>query len=150
VNFARFLASGAGIGFAPVAPGTVASAVALPIGATLFYVSPWLLLAAAVGATIGGVWAIRAARIDDDPGWVVIDEFAGQWFALLGLGALSVAGAIAAFALFRVLDIVKPGPVGWADRRHDAVWVMADDVVAGVLAAVVLWLAQLGAARWLG
>lgn len=150
MKFARFVASAGGIGYAPIAPGTVASAVALAVGAVLFYISPWLLLAAAVIATIGGVWAISAARIDDDPGWVTIDEFAGQWIALLGLPTLSPMGLLAAFVLFRVLDITKPGPVGWADRRHDAIGVMADDVIAGILAAAILWLVESALPTWAG
>lgn len=143
MNVARFVASGGGIGYAPVAPGTVASAAALPVGMALYWVSPWLLLGVALLTIVAGVWAIQAAGIDDDPGWVVIDEYAGQWIALLGLGALSIAGVVAAFLLFRLFDVTKPGPVGWADRRHDAIGVMADDVIAGVLAALLLL-----AARW--
>ena len=143
MNFARFVASGAGTGFAPFAPGTVASAIAIPLGAGLFWLSPWLLAAVAAVATVGGVWAIQAAGIDDDPGWVVIDEFAGQWVAMLGLGALSPLGLAAAFVLFRLFDITKPGPVGWADRRHDAVGVMADDIIAGAMAAAILVAARL-------
>ena len=143
MNVARFVASGGGIGYAPVAPGTVASAAALPVGMALYWVSPWLLLGVALLTIVAGVWAIQAAGIDDDPGWVVIDEYAGQWIALLGLGALSIAGVAAAFLLFRLFDVTKLGPVGWADRRHDAIGVMADDVIAGVLAALLLL-----AARW--
>jgi phosphatidylglycerophosphatase A len=45
-------------------------------------------------------------------------------------------GLIAAFVLFRLFDIWKPGPVGWADRRDDALGVMLDDVIAGVLGAI--------------
>ncbi len=76
---------------------------------------------------------------DADPGWVVIDEVAGQWITLLGLREPTPLGLLAAFALFRTLDIAKPGPVGWADRRRGAVGVMADDVIAGGLGAALLW-----------
>ncbi len=140
VTLARLLASGFGSGYAPVAPGTVGSAVALLIGAGLFAVSPWLLAAAAAIVSVGGVWAVRASEAKGDPGWIVIDEFAGQWIALLGLslGGLSLLGAAAAFALFRLFDIWKPGPVGWADRWHTPAGVMADDVIAGAMAAALL------------
>ena len=60
---------------------------------------------------------------------------------MLGLTHVSLAGLLAAFVLFRIFDIAKPGPVGWADRRHDAAGVMADDVIAGLMAAVILYLA---------
>ena len=45
----------------------------------------------------------------------------------------------AAFALFRLLDIAKPGPIGWADRQGGAFGVMADDVLAGLTAAAILY-----------
>lgn len=140
---ARLIAAGFGTGWAPVASGTVASAVATLIGAGLMLWSPYALWAAIVLAVAGGVWAIRATGAADDPGWVVIDEFAGQWIALLGLARVTLPGVLAAFALFRILDITKPGPIGWADRRHDAVGVMADDVIAGLIAALILWAARL-------
>lgn len=138
MNLPRLIASGFGSGFFPWAPGTAGSVAALAVGAALLLASPWLLLAAAALAGIGGVWAVRAAQAGDDPGWVVVDEFAGQWLTLLGLPALSWRGALAAFLLFRLLDIAKPGPIGWADRRPGPVGVMADDVIAGVSGALIL------------
>jgi phosphatidylglycerophosphatase A len=96
-------------------------------------------LAAAL-AVLGGWWAVRAVQAGDDPGWVVADEFAGQWIALLGLAHPTLVGLTAAFVLFRVLDIAKPGPVGWADRQHGPMGVMADDVIAGAIAAALLLL----------
>ncbi len=105
--------------------------------------SPWLLPAAAVLATFGGYLAIRRTRIDGDPGWVVIDEFAGQWITMLALSRAGLAGLLLAFALFRLFDITKLGPVGWADRRHGAFGIMADDVIAGLIAAALLLLLRL-------
>ncbi len=143
MTLARLIASGFGSGYAPKAPGTAGSLVAAVVGAALLWLSPWVLLAAALLASVGGVWAIRAAKVGNDPGWVVIDEFAGQWIALLGLSSASPLGVALAFALFRLFDITKPGPVGWADRQHGPVAVMADDVIAGALAAVLLLIAQI-------
>jgi phosphatidylglycerophosphatase A len=139
VRIARLIASGCGCGLVPFAPGTVGSAVALLSGALLMQLSPYTLPIAVLAAIVGGVWAIRAAAIDGDPGWVVIDEFAGQWLALLGLSHASFAGLLAAFVVFRLLDIAKPGPIGWADRQGGAAGVMADDVIAGAIAAGILW-----------
>jgi phosphatidylglycerophosphatase A len=138
-KFARWIAAGFGTGFAPIAAGTVASAVATLLGAALLWGSPLVLLFAALLATLGGVWAVRAAQVEGDPGWVTIDEFAGQWIALLGLGAVTPLGLLAAFALFRVFDVTKLGPVGWADRQHGAVGIMADDVIAGAVTGGILW-----------
>ena len=61
---------------------------------------------------------------------------------MLGLSQATPLGLLAAFVLFRIFDITKLGPVGWADRRHDAVGVVADDVIAGLVAAVLLWIAR--------
>lgn len=143
LSVARFVASGGGIGLiARLAAGTAASAVAVLIGAGLTRASPWALPCAAPIATLGGVWAVRAAGAEDDPGWVVIDEVAGQWIAMLGLRRATPRAMTAAFLLFRLIDIGKPGPVAWADRRKSAFGVMADDVLAGALAAAVLLLVQ--------
>ena len=68
-----------------------------------------------------------------------MDEFAGQWIALLGLARPSLLGLAAAFLLFRLLDITKPGPIGWADRQGGPAGVMADDLIAGAIAAGILW-----------
>jgi phosphatidylglycerophosphatase A len=136
----RMIASAGGIGFFPWAPGTAASVAALVVGAVgLRFAGHAVLALAAVAAAVGGIWAIRAARAKDDPGWVVIDEVAGLWITLLGLSHLSWAGAAAAFALFRLLDIAKPGPIGWADRIDSAFGIMADDVIAGGIGAAILW-----------
>ncbi len=139
---ARFIASGFGCGFAPVAPGTFGALGGLAIGALLLALQPALLPAAALVATLLGLWAVRRIGGDDDPGWITIDEVAGQLLALTPLTHLSLTGLLVAFALFRLLDILKPGPIGWADRQHGATWVMADDVIAGLIAAGILWAAQ--------
>ncbi len=142
-SFARLIASGFGAGYAPRAPGTAGSLLALLLGALLLLVSPAALWVAALAAVFGGVWAIRAARVSGDPGWVVIDEVGGQWIAMLALPRPAWPGLLAAFLLFRLLDITKPGPIGWADRQEGAFGVMADDVIAGVIAACILFAIRL-------
>jgi phosphatidylglycerophosphatase A len=141
----RIIASGCGCGFAPIAPGTAASAIALLLGAALMQASPALLAVAALIAALAGVWAIRAARVEGDPGWVVIDEFAGQWLAMCGLLHATLPGLLAAFVVFRLLDIAKPGPIGWADRQGGAAGIMADDLIAGAITACILWAIR---SRW--
>jgi len=157
VTLARLVASGGSLGDLPRAPGTWASMAAVVVGTGLLAVSPWALAAGVVAATAAGLWAIPRAGGTDDPGWVVIDEVAGQWLAMLGLAGSAAgrgpagwglaAGLAAAFAVFRALDVAKPGPVGWADRHEGAAWVMGDDLIAGGIAAGVL-LAGRGVAGW--
>jgi phosphatidylglycerophosphatase A len=135
----RLLLSGFGAGYVPLAPGTAGSLLALFLGAPLLLAPGWMLVAAVAAASLSGLWAIRALRLEGDPGWVVIDEVAGQWLALLGLARPTLAGLAAALALFRLLDIFKPGLIGWADRQGGWVGVMADDLAAGAFAAGILW-----------
>jgi phosphatidylglycerophosphatase A len=140
----RLLASAGGVGFFPWAPGTAGSLVALGAGcAILAFAGHWILLALAIVATVGGIAAIRLAEAKDDPGWVVIDEVAGQWLTLAGLLHVTWIGAAVAFALFRLLDILKPGPIGWADRIHTPTGIMLDDVIAGVIGGILIRLVLL-------
>ncbi len=131
----------------PDRPVPAASIVAALFGAGLMRCSVLALPIAAAVASIGGVWAIWACRAEGDPGWVVIDEVAGQWIALLGLARPTPLGVAAACIVFRMLDIAKPGPVGWADRQGGAAGVMADDLIAGALSAGILWAIR---TRWPG
>lgn len=138
MRFARLIAAGLGTGFAPIAAGTVASAAATVTGGALMLVSPLALAGAALLAVVGGYLAIKRAGIEGDPKWVVIDEFAGQWITLLALPQPDVPALLLAFVLFRILDVTKLGPIGWADRQHGAFGIMADDVIAGFIGALLL------------
>lgn len=143
-RIARLIAGGFGCGRAGIAPGTVGSAVALALGAAMLHWFPPALPAAALAAYLGGLWAVKAANAEHDPGWVVIDEFAGQWIAMLPLAGAGPIGLAAAFVLFRLLDIVKPGPIRLAELQGGPAAVMNDDVVAGAIAALLLWMARSG------
>lgn len=146
----RFLATFFYVGLLRPGPGTWGSLAALPLAWALHVAGgPVLLVVAIAMVFAAGVWATareHARTGAEDPGEIVIDEVAGQWIALLpvSLGAAHVDAAftdlwpgwIAAFLLFRLFDIHKPGPVGWADRRGDTMGVMLDDVIAGLIAAV--------------
>lgn len=142
-DLARIVASGCGLGFVPRAPGTLAAAVATLIAAGLIVLSPFLVAAAAVAAIAAGFWAIPRAGGSGDPGWVVIDEFAGQWIALFAVPRLDAPALLAGFVLFRLLDIAKPGPIRAAEGFPGASGVIADDVIAGAIAALILLAARL-------
>ncbi|MCZ6510741.1 MAG: phosphatidylglycerophosphatase A [Alphaproteobacteria bacterium] len=144
-----FIATGGGSGNLPVAPGTWGSLVALPCAAGLHILGgPWLLSLAILLAFVAGVWA--SGRYADaigrsDPGSVVIDEFAGQWLAILPV-ALDWRYYIVAFVLFRFTDITKPWPCRMAERAPGGLGIMLDDIVAGVYAGILTLLI----AVWLG
>ncbi len=165
----RLFAAGLGTGFSPWAPGTVGSLLGLGLGAGLLWVSPFVLALVTLGLAFGAMpiiaratgIPIRPARPGPgqgqghgqgkgdhaDPGWVVIDEVTGQCLALLALPRPSWGGAALAFVLFRALDITKPGPIGWADRQGGAWGIMADDLIAGFVACLVVGGAHV---RWPG
>jgi phosphatidylglycerophosphatase A len=138
----RAIASLFGAGFLRPGPGTWGSIAAVVPGAALLALAgPLAVAGGAVLLTALGWWAVTrelARTTDADPQWIVIDEAAGMWVALAGLPAFGWVGVLAAFALFRLFDIAKPGPVGWADRQGGATGVMLDDLIAGALAALVL------------
>ncbi len=150
MNAAQMIASAGGVGFAPRAPGTFGSLVGVLIGAVLLQMGHGPLLAGVIVSSVIGVWAVWAVGGQNDPGWIVIDEVAGQMLTMLALPRVSAAGLLIAFGLFRLFDIWKPGPVGIADQRHDAIGVMADDWAAGAIGfcflAILAWLLP---GRWL-
>ena len=142
----RLLATWFYSGLSPKAPGTVGSIAALPVAALLIWLGgpATLALGAALSLPLG-VWAAEreAARCGEhDPKHVVIDEVCGMWIALIPVAIYGgPAEWIVAFAAFRALDILKPGPIGWADRSLKGGWgVMMDDVFAGLGAAMTVYL----------
>ena len=142
MTLARLVASGGGAGFLPRAPGTWGSLLAAIVGAALLAIGGRALLMAAILLAIAaGLWAIPRAGGEADPGWVVIDEVAGMWIAMLPLPRPLFWGVLAAFVLFRAFDIAKPGPIGRLDRVPGRVGVMGDDLAAGLAAAILLWAA---------
>lgn len=149
----RAVACFLGVGFLRPAPGTWGSFAALILAFAILEVAgPWAFAAAVAAAVVAAFWSIAALVRElgspgpHDPAWVVIDEVAGQGIALLPVAfgaAMSDAaptdlwpGWVAAFLLFRLFDVWKPGPVGWADRRPGVAGVVLDDVFAGIMAAV--------------
>jgi len=145
------------VGYLRPASGTWGSLAALPFVWALHVLGsfvhplggPALIALAALAAFCAGIWATPAIAAEsgrEDPSEVVIDEVVGMWIAMLpvSIGAAMMnaeilalyPGWIAAFFLFRAFDVWKPGPIGWADRRGDAMGVMLDDVLAGIVAGV--------------
>jgi phosphatidylglycerophosphatase A len=137
-----------GAGYAPVAPGTVASALTV----LLLWLVPFtrtslvIFLAVVVGV---GTWAAHHAEValgSKDPGAIVIDEVAGMALSVL-VFPLTVPVLITGFLFFRLFDIVKPFPAGASQRIGGGVGVMIDDLIAGVYALLVLGLMR-WALRW--
>ncbi|MGC9270758.1 phosphatidylglycerophosphatase A family protein [Acidiphilium sp.] len=144
MKLANLAASGLGVGYAPRAPGTAGSILGLLLGCLLLEHGHLPLLGGVVAASVIGLLAVpRTGKAGLDPGWIVIDEIAGQMIALLGLPALTGSGVVLAFLLFRLFDIRKPWPISLADSRPDALGIMADDWIAGAFAAIIMEILRL-------
>ena len=126
------------------APGTWGSLFGLVTGFGLASLSPRLLEIATLLVIVFGTIAANHHQNETgskDSSEVVIDEVAGQWVALLVI-PIDWRWALAAFLLFRFFDITKIGPINMVEKWQGGAGVMADDVIAGIFAALCLWLAQ--------
>lgn len=134
-----------GSGYSPKAPGTAGSLAALPFAWVIAETwGPAALIFAGFAAFVIG-WASAAVTEEakKDPGWVVIDEVAGQWLTLAIVPPDLFLYAIG-FCAFRFFDIVKPFPIHLLERNvPGALGVMVDDIAAAVYAGLVLYVAKL-------
>ena len=132
-----------GIGRAPYAPGTAASFAALLVAIPVeYFLGANALFALAIATALFGVWVAGAYEEEtgrEDPKECVIDEAAGQWLAC-AFAPLSPVGYALAFLLFRLFDIAKPWPVSSAEKLPGGTGIVADDMVAGLIAGVVIYL----------
>ena len=128
------------VGRFPFAPGTMGSLVALLVWYLLkpSIIDPLFLLITGglffIGIAVSTV--LIEAWNEKDPKEIVIDEWVGMWISLY-LVPHTILWGLVAFFFFRVFDILKPGPVQVMDDMDDAIGVMMDDVVAGILACLV-------------
>ncbi|HEV7745018.1 MAG TPA: phosphatidylglycerophosphatase A [Pyrinomonadaceae bacterium] len=157
-----------GVGYFPIAPGTMGSLVGLALfvwvrsvvldlvssskgrhfedsAYRIYYSVVAIELFVVLLVTLVGTWAAsRTERLSGkkDPGKVVIDEVAGQYLALIAVPFASLTSAwpllVLAFILFRFFDIVKPYPARKMESLPGGLGIMADDIVAGLYAAIVV------------
>ncbi|MBU6444325.1 MAG: phosphatidylglycerophosphatase A [Alphaproteobacteria bacterium] len=130
-----------GIGLIPFAPGTLASLAALPFAWLLLVTGDIDGLGTGIALAIAiGLWACDMTVSETgnpDPQQCVIDELAGQWIACMA-APLTLTGFAVAFVAFRVFDIWKPWPISAAEKAKGGMGVMADDLVAGLFALIVV------------
>lgn len=140
-SFILFLSSNAGLGYAPIAPGTFGTLAGIPAFWLLAHLPPglWLLTWATllclsfwVAGAAGAIYGV----VDD--GRIVIDELVG-YLATVALLPFSWTSALLGFVLFRIFDILKPPPARWFDRQlKNGFGVVLDDVMAGLYGALCL------------
>jgi phosphatidylglycerophosphatase A len=160
-----------GVGYFPIAPGTMGSLVGVGIyfllaegtlrlwfalGGSAFkwdlwassFVLLWSLPFFTIVLSLVGIWAAsRAERLmgRKDPSQVVIDEVAGQLVTFLFVPAMYLhpLGILIGFILFRAFDIIKPYPIRKVEGLHGGLGIVGDDIVAGLYAGAVLALLAL-------
>ncbi|NTV14299.1 MAG: phosphatidylglycerophosphatase A [Desulfobulbaceae bacterium] len=135
------LATGLGLGYAPFAPGTFGTMLALPIHFLIVRL-PLPLYAGALAllilVAIGAAGAAEKILDRPDPPEVVSDEVVGMLVAMIAIPPHPLAWLLA-FGLFRLFDIVKPWPVGFIDRHfHGGLGIVLDDLAAGLYALAAL------------
>ena len=146
--FHKLIATSFGAGFSSVAPGTMGALVAILVWYILslcmaYSTLQWTLAGLIVVFTIIGVWSATVSERywGEDPSKVVIDETVGEWIALLAVPVVQHwAYILAAFVLFRFFDIFKPLGVRSMENLKGGYGIMADDILSGVYAAVVMLL----------
>lgn len=155
----RALASLGGVGYAPRAPGTLASVVVWPLWLFVgFFDFRGFIVAVVVISALAWLVCYRLDRggfleSDKDPSWVVIDEVAGLGLAVIPFALhanvalyadatlyTNASTALLALVLFRFFDIVKPAPISHAEKLKGATGIVLDDLVAGAMAAGVAWM----------
>jgi phosphatidylglycerophosphatase A len=131
---AFLIATWFGCGFAPVAPGTAGSLAGLVIAVALYYYGGY------GRGTLLALTAILAKQTNrPDPQIVVVDEVIGQWITLAGAATFNWKTWLAAFALFRLLDMWKPAPARQLERLPGGWGIVADDVMAGLYGALAIF-----------
>ena len=143
----RFLATGAYLGYAPIAPGTVGT---LGCAVLLWFVVPEvtaasshlalvMMLMSTLAFVALAIWSADLAerQFGHDASRIVIDEYAGFVFSILLLPKSLLVFAVA-FLIFRALDIVKPFPARQAEALPGGTGIVMDDVVAGIYTNILL------------
>ncbi|HQJ93580.1 MAG TPA: phosphatidylglycerophosphatase A [Syntrophorhabdaceae bacterium] len=131
------------VGYMPFAPGTWASL----LGCILIYLFPFhSLITNIVFICILTIFSIISINMfeftGEDPGYIVIDELIGMFITMAGHKTTFIS-LIAGFFLFRFFDIIKPYPVNAVESFRKGYGIVADDIIAGIYANIVLWLGYL-------
>lgn len=139
--FEKFIGSGFYTGYFPIASGTVGSFAALliyliPGFENLFIIIPAILIFALYGIFLGNKFEIKYGK---DPSECTVDEVVGTWISLLALPK-TIGIIVAAFLIWRILDIIKPPPARGLEKLKGGLGIMIDDVVSGIYTLIIMHL----------
>ncbi|USD31920.1 MULTISPECIES: phosphatidylglycerophosphatase A [Vibrio] len=145
----HLLATGFGSGLSPIIPGTMGTLAAIPFYLLLVQIPLPMYIVAVIAACFIGIKVCQVTSDDmgvHDHGAIVWDEFAGFWITMLVVPLFQQSSTdwkwlLTGFVLFRCFDMIKPWPISWLDARvHGGFGIMLDDIVAGVMAGIALYL----------
>jgi len=144
-NLSKFIATFAGVGLFPIAPGTIGSIAGLGVLWAISFASSdfyqillqllFLIIFIPIGVIASSAYEKHFGKID--PKEVVVDEVVGIMITLFAL-PFTWINIIAGFILFRFFDIVKPFPIGKLQNIKGGWGIMADDIAAGIVSAAIL------------
>jgi phosphatidylglycerophosphatase A len=139
--FEKFIGSGFYTGYFPIASGTVGSFAALiiyliPGFENLLIIIPAIIIFAAYGIYLGNKFEIKYGK---DPSECTVDEVVGTWISLLALPK-TIGIIVAAFLIWRILDIIKPSPARGLEKLKGGLGIMIDDVVSGIYTLIIMHL----------
>jgi phosphatidylglycerophosphatase A len=135
----KLIATGLGSGFSPVAPGTAGSLVGLLIYFIPGFEKIYVIVPATVGFFFWGAYSADKMEkyLGHDPSRVVIDEIVGMWISIVFIPRKLFLIAIA-FLIFRTLDILKPFPANYFDKKNGGFAIMLDDAVCGIYTNILI------------
>jgi phosphatidylglycerophosphatase A len=138
-NTAALVATGFGVGFSPIAPGTFGSMLGVLLAFFTLGQALWIKLLVLALVTAIGIWAseLVGRQWGHDHPRIVVDEIAGQYLTLLVAPGWIWFGW--GFLFFRLADMTKPYPASVLDRKKGGFFTMADDLMAGLYALVALF-----------
>jgi phosphatidylglycerophosphatase A len=139
--FEKFIGSGFYTGYFPVASGTVGSFAAIliyliPGFEQLFVIIPAIIIFVLYGIFLGNKFEIIYGK---DPSECTVDEVVGTWISLLALPK-TIGIIVAAFLIWRILDIIKPPPARGLEKLKGGLGIMIDDVVSGIYTLIIMHL----------
>ena len=140
-TFEKFIGSGFYTGYSPLISGTVGSLAALiiyliPGFEQLFIIIPAIIIFMVYGIYLGNKFE---AEYGKDPAQCTVDEVVGTWISLIALPK-TIRIIIAAFLIWRILDIIKPPPARYLERLKGGFGIMIDDVVSGIYTLIIMHL----------
>ena len=139
--FEKFIGSGFYTGYFPIASGTIGSLVAIviyliPGFENLLIIIPAALIFMVYGIFVGTKFENQYGK---DPSECTVDEVVGTWISLIALPK-TIWIIVAAFFLWRILDIIKPPPARNLERLKGGLGIMIDDVISGLYTLIIMHL----------